>query len=535
MRVGTPPLSWISRILLLLVAAAAIAPILLTPLTPDVASTLAVSHRLLEGGRLYRDVVEYAPPLIFLLGMPIEAVSSATGWPEWPLVAGVGIGLTIIALALSRRLLQPERLTVTVLVGALVMLLVSPARDFGQAEHLAMILLLPYVLLCARLADGDDGAEPSRGIRAAIGLLACACVALKPIFLIVYAALAAYVAWSRRSVRPLRAVEHRVMAVGIVAYVLAILVFTPDYVRRVLPMAYLQHWTYGDPILLMVDDWMVVSVAASSLALAVFGPWLARGRPWATFVRACALTSLAMLVVFIAQGEQTPIAFLPVRAFNFLAAWLAVAAFVSNRAQIPVTGDVAATTRLALAFAARTGFVTLALVPPLLVWSMVIEVQWVDYLNLRAGLRSPYVEPLLDVVHQRAAGKPIFVLSSSTGPAFPLVNLAEATWPYRFKSLLFVSIYYKDIDNPATAVYRPPQAQSAGERAFFDDVVSELTRTPPALLIVDVTRLKRGFGMTYFDYLAYYRQSPAFGALLQHYRLIAWKKNFQVFEYQPSI
>jgi hypothetical protein len=77
--------------------------------------------------------------------------------------------------------------------------------------------------------------------------------------------------------------------------------------------------------------------------------------------------------------------------------------------------------------------------------------------------------------------------------------------------------------------------QSAEERAFFDEVVDELTRQPPALLIVDVTRLKQGFGLTYFDFLVYYRQSPAFGALLRHYRMIDWKKNFQVFEYQPSL
>jgi hypothetical protein len=185
--------------------------------------------------------------------------------------------------------------------------------------------------------------------------------------------------------------------------------------------------------------------------------------------------------------------------------------------------------------ALRTCLVTLAIVPPGMVWSLIVEVQLVDYTNARAGLRSPFVEPLIDLVQQRAAGKPIFVLSSTAWPAFPLVNLTEATWPYRFKSLSFVSIYYKDVDNPATAVYRSPQAQSAEERAFFDDVVNELTSRPPALLIVDNTRLKLGFGLTYFDYLAYYRQSPAFGALLRHYRLIEWKQNFQVFEYQPSI
>jgi hypothetical protein len=514
-----------SRILVLLVAAAALVPAALTPLTHDVAGTLTVSRRLLDGAHLYRDVIEYAPPLIFLLGLPIEAIARVTGWPEWPLVIIAVIALAAASLTLVRRLLPFDGLGVTTMVGAVVMLLASAARDFGQPDHLALILLLPCIVWCARQATGDD-LEVSRGARIGVGVMTCACLALKPIFAIVYLALLAYVAGSRRTGDVLRALEQRIVAIGLATYVIAILLFMPDYFWRVLPMAYVQHWIYGDPLGPMVSDWMVLSVVVSSLVLVVCGPWLTRGGEWGTLVRACALTSLAMFLAFILQRDASPVYFLPVRALNFLAAWLAAVGFgrsLLTPSKQPVT------------LALRTVAIALAIMPPGVVWSLIYEVQSVDYANAQAGLRSPFVEPLIDLVHQRAAGKPIFVLSSSIGPAFPLVNLTEATWPYRFKSLEFVSIYYKDVDNPRTAAYRPPSAQSAAERAFFDDVVGDLTRRPPALLIVDVTRLKQGFGLTYFDFLTYYRQSPAFGALLRHYRLIEWKKNFQVFEYQPSI
>ena len=514
-----------SRILVLLVAAAALVPAALTPLTPEVAGTLSVSRRLLDGAHLYRDVIDYAPPLIFLLGLPIEAIARVTGWPEWPLVIIAVIGLCAASLTLVRRLLPFDSLGVTMLVGAVVMMLASAARDFGQPEHLAVILLLPFIVWCARQAAGD-ALEIPRGVRIGVGVMTCACLALKPIFAIVYLALLAYVVIASRRRDVLRALEQRIVAIGFATYLIAILLFMPDYLWRVLPMAYVQHWIYGDPIGPMLSDWMVLSVAGSSLVLVVFGPWLTRGGEWGTLVRVCALTSLAMFLAFILQRDASPVYFLPARALNFLAAWLAAVGFARSLAT--ASGQ-------AVMLALRTVAIALAIVPPGVVWSLVFEVQSVDYANAQAGLRSPFVEPLIDVVQQRAAGKPIFVLSSSPWPAFPLVNLTEATWPYRFKSLSFVSIYYKDVDNPATAAYRPPQAQSAGERAFFDDVVNELTSRPPTLLIVDVTRLKQGFGLTYFDFLAYYRQSPQFGALWRHYRLIEWKKNFQVFEYQPSI
>ena len=451
-------------------------------------------------------------------------MSRLTGWPEWPLVVAAAIGLCACAVVLIQRILPAGWLATTTMIGAVVMMLGGVARDFGQPEHLVVILLLPFVVWAARLASGDDVDLP-RGVRIAIGLMTCACLALKPIFAIAYVALLAYVVMSRRRADVLRAVEQRVVAIGLAIYIVGIAVLLPDYLRQVMPMAWL-HWQHGDPIGPMLSDWMVASVGASSLGLALVGLWLTRDRDCGRLVRACALTSVAMFVAFAVQRDASAACFLPARSFNFLAAGLAAVGFVRGLA-MPSRG--------AIVLAARTSLVTLVIVPPGLVWSMVYEVQWVDYGNAQAGLRSPYAEPLLDLVQQRAAGKPIFVLSSSPWPAFPLVNLTEATWPYRFKSLSFVSIYYKDVDNPATAAYRPPTAQSAEERAFFDNVVDELTRRPPALLIVDVTRLKQGFGLAYFDFLTYYRQSPAFGELLRHYRMIEWKKNYQVFEYQPSL
>ena len=54
--------------------------------------------------------------------------------------------------------------------------------------------------------------------------------------------------------------------------------------------------------------------------------------------------------------------------------------------------------------------------------------------------------------------------------------------------------------------------------------------TPNFFHLVDKHQQKL-FGTLKFHYE---RVIPAFGALLRHYRLIEWKKNFQVFEYQPS-
>jgi hypothetical protein len=529
-------LSWASRVVCVAAAVMAIVRIFETPLNGDVAWTLTFARRLLEGARPYVDIVDYQPPLIFFLNVPVEMVALVTGWPESPVLALAVIGLTAVSLSLIWRILRAERardelFVATTLVGSLLTMLVMPSRDLGQGEHLMIIMVLPYAVWCARLSAVDTR-EPLP-LRLAIGLLACVGFAIKPPFLIAFVTLLAYLAWSRQGVRSWFAAEHLMIAAGTTVYALTVVLFLPEYVSRVLPMAYTHDWLRGELFGELLSDWMLLAIAGSSLGLAIVAPWLTKDRQWAALVRVCAGISLALLAAFVVQRRATAANFLPVRAFNFLAAWLAVAGFVKGL-MAPAAAGVSAT-RVRLALAARTSLFTLALIPPIVVVSMVADVQMVDVANAGDGIRSPLAEPLIDIVHERAAGKPIFVMSSAVSPAFPLVNLSGATWPYRFKSLSFVTIYYGDIDDPSHAAYRPPAAQVAGERALFDDVVEELIRTPPALLIVDRGRLKQGFGLTHFDFLEYYGQSPAFAGLMRHYRVIAKRKTFQIFEYQPSI
>ena len=46
----------------------------------DVAWYLVATDRFLDGARLYRDIIEVNPPLVFYLTVPPVAVARLTGW-----------------------------------------------------------------------------------------------------------------------------------------------------------------------------------------------------------------------------------------------------------------------------------------------------------------------------------------------------------------------------------------------------------------------------------------------------------------------
>ena len=156
---------------------------LLPPLNHDVAAVLNFSGRWLDGERLYADLIDVNPPLIFILNLLPAAMGE---WlPVNPVTALVlcVLGLMGGSFALCWRLLPrlglPPVMRV-VAAGTLPITMLGAGYDFGQREHLMLIAALPYLVLAALRAEG--GRAPP-GLTLGVALLAAAGFALKPHFL----------------------------------------------------------------------------------------------------------------------------------------------------------------------------------------------------------------------------------------------------------------------------------------------------------------------------------------------------------------
>jgi hypothetical protein len=181
---------------------------------PDMAFLLYTAGRVLDGARLYVDVVEINPPLIVALNLPAVLLARALG------VSDIAVLRLLLSMALLgslafsawalRLALGVDRTGLRPLVLLLAFaLFLAPGNDFGQREHLLVALALPYVLLAVARADG----RPAAALPAfAAGLLAGIGLALKPHFLLVWVAIEGYAAWRLRASRP----SHE--AVGAVAF-----------------------------------------------------------------------------------------------------------------------------------------------------------------------------------------------------------------------------------------------------------------------------------------------------------------------------
>jgi hypothetical protein len=234
-RVKRPIVNAISLLLLLGVVTVVLFAALRSPLKDDIAWLLYVAHRWMSGRELYVDVIEVNPPLIIWISAIPLAVARWLGVLPQFVAMPAFAAIALVGAWWSACLLRPisplfaRRAPVFALVGSV--LLIIPAADLGQREHLLVAAFLPYLILFARTL------VPARATvvtASSVGVLAALGCALKPQYGIVFVALEGMALCHR--IRPWRAAPMAAAGtlavyVGLVAY------FCPAYLRHAVPMA----------------------------------------------------------------------------------------------------------------------------------------------------------------------------------------------------------------------------------------------------------------------------------------------------------
>ncbi|MEO5930562.1 MAG: hypothetical protein ABIR47_11565 [Candidatus Kapaibacterium sp.] len=491
------PILW--GILLAALVATESAAVFGSVLNHDVAWIIHGAGRWLEGARLYRDIVEINPPLIFYLTAPAVWLARALGLPEIAVFRGFLLALIIGSLLVCRVLIERIFAGRSVAMRGSLLLLVAilffPGADFGEREHLMMILALPWFLAAAGRAAGRPiTARPMILIALAAGVG----LALKPFFLLPWIAVELYLAlpvgW-----RGLRRIDTLCVAGVMLLYVAAVLLLAPEY----LPLARMASGVYGAydrPIaaLLRRDGTIVWVIAAAALPLLRFATEERRA------VMALVIAATGFLAGAFYQHKGWDYHFLPALGLGLMVIHLSFFLFAERSASVspPIISSPIVSRLLAVCVALLIGIAAIG--------------------DFRASSIIPadYLD-LLPVVRAQPPGATIAVLSTSIYYAFPLVNYSGARWGLRFNALWMLPGLYQGA--PATGPFPYHDFHSMGEleRYALTATVDDLLASRPLLVVVDRHPYKQGFGDAPFDFLEYFARDPRFAAFLRDYDSIA--------------
>lgn len=444
-------------VLWLAVVTAFVAAILLRQIIPfnvDVSWWLTVGERILDGQRLYVDILETNPPMagsVYLLGV---ALARAIG--VRPEVATDFLIFLLIAssLALTWRILQYSSLRGrladgTLAVWATVLLSVLPMYDFGQREHLALLTMLPaigvYILRANR-----EAIMPSAVLIAALS--AAITLSFKPYFAFAVGLCIFAAAAQARDWRVLFAPENWLAAGLVVIYGICTLVFYPEYFTIIYPLVRDVYLLLKAPTLaLFVTPATALWVGAIMIVLALQSQQ--RKLDTACFVLLAA--SFGFAIAFFVQGKGWGYHAYPMVALGLLAVGCAVSAIDHERA---------ASHRLR--FAAM--FAVVAMFARACIW-------------FNASVDFRQVE---DQVARLGPHPKILVLSAAAVIGHPMVRKLQGTWISRQEAFWVREIIRRSLSDetidPQTAARL--EVYITRERA---GLIEDFRKQPPDIILVD--------------------------------------------------
>jgi hypothetical protein len=469
------------------------------PLKDDVAWLLYVAERMLDGRRLYVDLVEINPPLIVWLSALPAGAARGLGLPAIPVfLAAVAVALLGCAWATAGLLrgygaLFRYRLRVfTVIAGVL---FVIPGLEFGQREHILVAFVLPYLaVLVLRLR----GRELVPDVAAAFGILAGIGFALKPHHLITFGLLEAW-ALAQGLGPPWRRAEAVGAGLFLVLYGLSVAWFYPAYLTEVVPLVRALYGASNAELVSLLAQGRYLLIPLAIIALLVLAGIGRLGRE--PLVQVLAVFVAGALLAYLAQRKGWLYHRLPagIAMVLLLVYWVVQtvhdAGERASRAAWASFGAFAGLLGVLVAAALdRLGHdMAVALHPEMTIEHRLAEL-----------IRSDGAESLM-------------VFSQDLSPAFPVVNMTGVRWTSRFATVwpLRGELWRQACCLDPAA---PPGPPLPVRRWIVDDFLAGR----PDMVVVDD---RQGI-----DYIGELAADPRFAAAWSPYRLRTTLDGRRVFE-----
>lgn len=484
------------------------ASVLFPPLNHDAAAILFWAQRMVAGERLYIDLIDVNPPMIFWLNLIPAWLAAKTGLAAATLLSGSLVLGIVASMAFCRRLL-PDLIDdigpvgqVLLPVAALFVLLIYPAHSFAQREHILLIAALPYLLASA----GRGGLAALSGRkRAASAVLLAIAVCMKPHFAILPLLMEAWVLSRMGWRRWLGGPTPWLIAITGVAYIAASWLLHPAYFAA-LP-AFLSTYAQAEP----GTGWRLLSgdqVPALLIGGIIGGIMAFRVLP-NRLAQALTLFVAATTIAGALQGKGWDYHFLAARAGLILLFVSLVADVIDRFGQGLRAGGWPSRGALALVLLGGLMVSSDALSPP-------FKLQR-DFPNTQAGR-------LARIMAVEAPGEPVMWMTSGIYPQFTAMAVSGNAMVGRYMSLWLLPSLYRD-----GSAYRAPADMGDLERALFMSLGQDLAQRKPKLIMVFDANQEVGYKGRPFSYIEYARRNPDFAGAFANYSVLTRMDGWTVY------
>ena len=428
----------------------------IVPLNTDVSWLLVIGERMLDGQRLFRDIVEINPPMAPFAYLPGVALARLLGVDPRHVIDAQLLLLAAASLFAVSRILHLSPTAApsgsgAFAVWAAAVVTILPMHVFAQREHIALLTFLPALAVYALRSNREP--LPLWAILIA-GAGAGITLAFKPFFAVPVALCILFAAIRSRSWRVLFAPENIIAGVIVTIVSLGTYFFYSEYFTITYPLVrdtYLS-WSMPAAVIFLNDATLILAIAMVSVLLA------RQKRAPDSLLLVTALASIGFAVSFFLQRRGWAYHSYPMVAVSLLAMGYALmgAADAAPRSR---RLEIASAFMLAVTF--------------------VVGMLWFN-VTVYVGSVRQAVEGL--VPHPR-----ILVLSGEAAIGHPLVRDINGVWVSRQENL-WVREFVR-LTRERTVVDAATDAKLndylALERKWL---IEDFKKLPPDLVLVDNLR-----------------------------------------------
>lgn len=464
---------------------------------------------MLHGTQLYGPrLIETNPPLIIWFSAFPVFLAALFHTSSLVLFQATVCGLIILSTLWLVRILRFASIVrgrVMTWVTLLVILAVESApvdsTDFGQREHLLVLLLLPFVIASV-LKLGRTLNAPER---IALGVVGGLAICFKPQQSFIVFGFELFLIFWSRGVRRLWRLELVCLAFTVLAYITLVSLCTPLYFRQIVPLLRDTYLSYGD----VGAGYLLKSLVPFFIGwFAVLLVWFWKRRHLRTPVAPLALLvcSGCAAVAYYIQHKAFVYQAIPQNIFLlFAAAWLILELLGPSAAE-HLTGLAVGKRMLAYGLL----FVIL-FSPPLLLHARKDIVLWRQPTNAQA------------ILSHYPPGTPVYILSASLLGFHPVLQ-DHLVWGSRYAHLWMLPSIV--LSKEAASEGRPTAHRLSSARLQQlaelqrETVAEDLDTWKPVVVLVErCTPIHscQALDLPSFDTLAWFLRSPAFSAQWKNY------------------
>ena len=478
-------------------------------------------------------VFESNPPLAIWLSVLVVAFAHLLHLSltiTFKLAVSLIAGASAFVSARLLRRLHPDLTRTKLWILGIIFILVFgavPARDFGQRDHILILLVLPY-LFAAAIDVGQQADRLSLFGRIAVTCVTALGLALKPQQALIAVAVETTLLLAAKPRRQ-RILEPAIFLIAGFSYIGAVRLFAPTYFTEVLPILRDTYWAIGHltlPQLLLAAIQLLIlatlALGAPSFSALSKRVWYG-GQKHTTVLR----PRDPVVTVLLAAGPAATLAYLlqgtgwyyqQLPAISLFALALTMQALGAPSPALDWTKGLDSET--------WDGIITKLpiLTAALTILALALTTYFSDFHITSRGIEQPQPIPDPSFFADLPPNAAVATLTTSVDDTVPPAFRYHFILAQRYPHLWMLPAILRNQSGPAPRHAMPAARLAELDRLQHAFMVEDLTRWSPTLILVERCQNPavqcQVLEDRHDDLLAFFLRDPAFAAIFVHYHFL---------------